>query len=172
MVQLLTAHYLTESFHQNSYAVIVYVAPGPQAPRLTRLSREQVENGRTPKIMCSFRNKSKSATLAARKSVGSVLRGPARKKEKGLDDELSRKLDQGEVPNSDGFFVSKGVTQLAKKRTRAAVLVEPDADDSEPDRDWTYSLSTPDTRKRQRRSDTHKELPREQDDPEIVILSD
>jgi len=43
-VELLLSRYLEEAYSANSYAVNVYVVPGPQAIRLGRFSREDLEN--------------------------------------------------------------------------------------------------------------------------------
>lgn len=71
---MLLCHYLEESYHPTSYAVNVYVVPGPQALRLTRLSRQDLENNKGPRVQCFFRkasrsNKDTSSKRASKKAL-------------------------------------------------------------------------------------------------------
>ncbi|KZT54726.1 ATP-dependent DNA helicase [Calocera cornea HHB12733] len=53
-IQLILDHYLKEDFHQTAYAINVYLSPGSQAPRLTRLSKSAVASGSGPRLECTF----------------------------------------------------------------------------------------------------------------------
>ncbi|CAE6430368.1 unnamed protein product [Rhizoctonia solani] len=66
IIQLVLSGHLKEIFHSTAYAINVYLQLGPQAVRLTRLSREAVEAGAGPKVECAFiqRTSGKSKTAA------------------------------------------------------------------------------------------------------------
>lgn len=57
MIHLLLSGYLKEDFHSTAYAINVYLLSGPQAMRLTRLSREAIEAGTGHIIECAFLKK-------------------------------------------------------------------------------------------------------------------
>ncbi|KLO09213.1 ATP-dependent DNA helicase [Schizopora paradoxa] len=59
LVHLLLADYLKESFSSTAYTINVYVQPGPNALRLSRFRREQVEAGQGPRISVTFLKKEK-----------------------------------------------------------------------------------------------------------------
>jgi len=58
-VHLLVNDYLQEDFHPTAYTTNVYVIPGPNALRLSRMSRIDMEQGKGPSLECSFPNKPK-----------------------------------------------------------------------------------------------------------------
>jgi len=57
LIHLLLSKYLREDFQATAYSVNVYIIPGPQSLRLSRLSRADVEGGKCPKIGASFLRK-------------------------------------------------------------------------------------------------------------------
>jgi ATP-dependent DNA helicase Q1 len=59
VVQLILLDYLTEKFITTSFTVNVYVQPGPNAIRLSRFSRENLDKGIAPTIRCCFRKAAK-----------------------------------------------------------------------------------------------------------------
>lgn len=70
IIHLILSKYLKEDFHQTAYSVNVYVIPGPQAIRLTRLSKLRVEAGEGSRVSTTFalpvqtKRKSKIASKA------------------------------------------------------------------------------------------------------------
>ncbi|EIN09098.1 ATP-dependent DNA helicase [Punctularia strigosozonata HHB-11173 SS5] len=67
IVELLLARYLDQTFSATSYTTNVYISPAPDAIRLTRLSSADVENGKGPRLECSFLKHGKARTAGARK---------------------------------------------------------------------------------------------------------
>ena len=53
-MELLIQRYLQEKYSQTTYATNVYLALGPLAPRLTRVTRESLHNVHGLKIECTF----------------------------------------------------------------------------------------------------------------------
>lgn len=54
LTHLLLSRHFKEDFQTTAYSVNVYIVPGSQALRLSRLSRADVEGGKCPKIEYSF----------------------------------------------------------------------------------------------------------------------
>ncbi|KAI0938341.1 hypothetical protein AcV5_000044 [Taiwanofungus camphoratus] len=79
-VYLLLNHYLKESFVQTAYSINVYVIPGPSAMRLTRLTREDVEQGKGPMLQCCFPIKAARKATSTKKPSheGTGLEGRGR----------------------------------------------------------------------------------------------
>lgn len=178
---------MTESYHQNSYTVNVYIIPGPQALRLIRLTREDVTNGKAPKVTCSFRNLKAKKKLSIRKSLPknsstnkqTTLNGKAsRKATIGEFAENQAKEDSDEIEFEDeerhpGFFVRHPESSSSyKKRARGEESIDSDDDD----RGWTYSmLPVPETRKKLRKHMGGATLGNgveKEGDIEVMILSD
>jgi len=70
-VHLLILKYLGETYHSTSHRIIVYVTSGPEAIRLTRLSRDSLGNARTPRIECSFRKPGRKSKSSGGKTTSS-----------------------------------------------------------------------------------------------------
>lgn len=87
LIQLLLSHHLKEEYHSTAYAINVYVLSGPQAIRLTRLSREAIEGGSGSRLECSFLKKT------SRKVTGSTKR-----KQSDKQTNLSAYLEKSESP--------------------------------------------------------------------------
>ncbi|CAE6407088.1 unnamed protein product [Rhizoctonia solani] len=69
IIQLVLSSHLKETFHSTAYTINVYLQPGPQAVRLTRLSREAIEAGAGPKIECAFIQRVAKSKPAPKKST-------------------------------------------------------------------------------------------------------
>ncbi|KAG1730305.1 P-loop containing nucleoside triphosphate hydrolase protein [Suillus lakei] len=153
IVQMLVLRYLEEAFSSTAYTVNVYVAPGNQALRLTRFTREDIINGGGPRIQCSFRRngrKVKSKKAAIDKQSPDILdlqqdtiagpsriRKPAPPRKKRLYEDVS---DPDEADGEDF------TTQI-----RMIDAEESDVDDDD-DADWAYSLRPPQPTKKRRKS--------------------
>jgi hypothetical protein len=74
-VELLIQRYLKEKYAQTSYSTNVYLTLGPLAPRLTRVTRENLKNMQGLTIECTFRTRK-------RKSKGDGKAGPGGAKPK------------------------------------------------------------------------------------------
>ncbi|THH10608.1 hypothetical protein EW145_g1208 [Phellinidium pouzarii] len=101
LVSMLLSHHLKESFHSTAYAINVYVLSGANAFRLARHSREDVEDGKGPRITVAF------------------LKKPSKKRGDG-DDSKQASGSRIEVTNrlEDSFDKITG-----EKRKRIEVLV-------------------------------------------------
>ncbi|KDQ10516.1 hypothetical protein BOTBODRAFT_115767 [Botryobasidium botryosum FD-172 SS1] len=97
IIQLVLLHHLQEEFHSTAYSINVYVSPGSQSARLTRLTKEDVAAGKGPRIECGFvkkaakkKAKAKAAPSAAttknasKPSSTSAKPGSAKGKRKAL----------------------------------------------------------------------------------------
>ncbi|OAX38744.1 ATP-dependent DNA helicase [Rhizopogon vinicolor AM-OR11-026] len=172
IVQMLVLRYLEEAFSSTAYTVNVYVAPGNQALRLTRLTREDVVNGRSPRIQCSFRRfggKTKSKKVAVDRQCPGILEleesisaGPSRirkaPKKKRLYEDVSDPDDQ-DVDEAEDFT----------NQIRMLDAEESDADDDDVV-DWAYSLRPPQpTKKRRTSGENAKGIPARLN---IGVLSD
>lgn len=124
---MLLSGYLKEDFHSTAYAINVYLLSGPQAMRLTRLSREAIEAGTGHRIECVFlkkptrkttRQKSKELHTKSSKIGGNsksrVRTGEnppneeSRKRRRAAgssDEELSDKEAEAEPGEFDDFIV-------------------------------------------------------------------
>jgi len=72
LISLLLQDYLKEEYSSTAYTINVYLTPGPQSLRLTRLSEEDVRNGNGPRIRMSFLKKEKgrkSITAKTKKAI-------------------------------------------------------------------------------------------------------
>jgi hypothetical protein len=72
LIILLLQDYLKEEYSSTAYTINVYLIPGPQSLRLSRLSEEDARSGSGPRIRTSFVKKDKgrkSAAAKARKST-------------------------------------------------------------------------------------------------------
>lgn len=89
IITLLLSGYLKEDFHSTAYSINVYVSAGPQALRLTRLSRQKVEAGEGSRIDCTFVNKiTKKRKSSAKSSTTATTKGKGKGKLKAsLDSE-------------------------------------------------------------------------------------
>jgi ATP-dependent DNA helicase Q1 len=154
IVQMLVLRYLEEAFSSTAYTVNVYVAPGNQALRLARFTREDIVNGGGPRIQCSFRRhgrKVKSKRVANdRQSPDNLdlqedttagpsqIRKPAPPRKKRLYEDVS---DPDEVDGED-FTSQIGMIDAE----------ESDVDDDD-DADWAFSLRPPPPTKKRRKSE-------------------
>jgi ATP-dependent DNA helicase Q1 len=80
LIHLLLSKHFREDFQTTAYNVNVYIIPGSQALRLSRLSRTDVEGGKCPKIEHSFLKKT-----GKRKSLSKPKTGGKRGKQTTLD---------------------------------------------------------------------------------------
>lgn len=182
IVQMLVSRYLEEAFSSTAYTVNVYVAPGNQALRLSRFTREDVVNGRGPRIQCSFRRqgrKGKSKKVATDMQSPDILEcqedisaGPSRilnaapPKKKRLYEDVSDPDDE-DTDEAEDFT----------RRMRMVFSEESDADD-DGGVDWVYSFRPPQpTKKRRTSGDKPKGIPARinsaimRDEHEVISLS-
>lgn len=89
LIQLLLSRHFKEDFQTTAYSVNVYIVPGSQALRLSRLSRADVEGGKCPKIELPFLKKTGKRKTSLKPKIG----GKGRK-------QTTRDLVQGD--GSDG----------------------------------------------------------------------
>ncbi|CAE6431582.1 unnamed protein product [Rhizoctonia solani] len=82
IIQLVLSGHLKEIFHSTAYAINVYLQPGPQAVRLTRLLREVVEAGAGPKVECAFIQRTSVKSKAAPKKQAGKSNGGRKGKSK------------------------------------------------------------------------------------------
>lgn len=155
-MQMLVSRYLEEAFSSTAYTVNVYVVPGNQALRLSRFTREDVVNGRGPRIQCSFRRlgrKGKSKKVAVDMPSPGILEcqedisaGPSRilnaapPKKKRLYEDVSD-------PDDDDIYGAEDFTS----QMRMIDAEESDADDDD-GVDWAYSFRPPQPTKKRRTS--------------------
>ncbi|KAF8588200.1 ATP-dependent DNA helicase [Ramaria rubella] len=119
LIQLLLSHHLKEDFHSTAYSINVYVISGPQAMRLTRLSREAVEGGAGQRIECSFLKK-----------TGQKGAGQTKRKISGTQSKLTKgdRKSQSQLKST--------ANGKAKKRKRSFSLEEEDLDEFEDPREF------------------------------------
>jgi len=108
-VHLLLTDYLKESFHSTAYSINVYVQSGPNALRLSRFRREQVEAGQGPRISQTFAKKGKN-----------VKEGSKGGKQRNASSAKGKKRQRDESESESEIVVAKN---KGKKRMR-----EPESD--------------------------------------------
>ncbi|PVG04636.1 ATP-dependent DNA helicase [Serendipita vermifera] len=64
LITLLLLGYLKEEYVTNAYAINVYLVPGQQALRLSRLSKDDVESGKGPQIVTTFLKREKTRRIS------------------------------------------------------------------------------------------------------------
>ncbi|KIJ27343.1 hypothetical protein M422DRAFT_37824 [Sphaerobolus stellatus SS14] len=190
LIQLLLSHHFKEDFHSTSYSINVYLLSGPQAMRLTRLSREEIDGGQGQRIECTFLKKpgrktasgSKGKVSKPRKSTDGMSQakldlalasGSSKKKRKGAtssDEEVSE--DESEEPGEfDDFIVDDMPLSPQPKRgsKRSLALTLPDSSPTRlSDNDiWSFNLDDPPSKRRRR---APKSGPMADD--EVVVISD
>jgi ATP-dependent DNA helicase Q1 len=124
---LLLSHHLKEDYHSTAYSINVYLISGPQAIRLTRLSREAIEGGAGQRIECTFLRKTKTSRNAA---------GHTKRKNSGIQTKLSTYLDKSESPERLSPFPKRN----SKKRKRTQSFNESDDDFIVEDDDFSHAL--------------------------------
>jgi hypothetical protein len=94
IIQLVLSEHLKEIFHSTAYAINVYLQPGPQAVRLTRLSRDAVDAGAAAKIECVFlQRKANGRTRGADKEPSKTGRNRAKGKAKAATPEEEEEVE-------------------------------------------------------------------------------
>lgn len=161
----------------------VYVVPGPQALRLTRLSRQDLENHKGPQVHCSFRkmgrnNKDTSSKRASKAAPGGGTESNNQNKASGSQKRKrqptpkvveSEDIEDVDIDEKDGL----GCDDVEDLINSSGVI------ESEPDDDtWTFSVSAGmPSRKKLKKIGGNKltleKLPQETswDDGEIITLS-
>ena len=194
-MELLLSRYLEEAYSANSYAVNVYVVPGPQAIRLGRFSREDLENKKGPRVECFFRKgarKSKAVEKGSKRASKKASNQDPRpdgqnsiKFSNGVDASSSRKrkrqptpdaddeLDDFIVPDDNGMERDDSDNEDFSNELRRLDTQEPEPDND----DWTFSLDATHVNKKTRRSGGKSKSTCEPldktawDDGEIISLS-
>ena len=190
--------YLAEVCKQSQYATNVYIVPGQAASQLSRLSKEQVERGNGPRVMCSFRrepNKKKSAGNTAHEeragrrqdsTQGHQQGWPRRQMEESEDDGDDEALDGGNGDLNYDSGGEGGISDIYRdaetwqpsaniaKRTLAdrdrREVSESDADEDVDD--WNYSMRAGTSgHKRPRRNGERPPKTVVEGDIEFMVLS-
>jgi len=143
LVHLLLMQYLKETFHSTAYSINVYVSAGPNAMRLSRLRREDVESGRGPRITLTFAKKAPGKRGGKKEGIS---RAPSKagKKRKRVEDSASPDDDDDlDDPMSDERDIDIRDESPEPRNGRQSwpqkkVQVESDSDEDE--NDWSFSL--------------------------------
>ncbi|KAH7925066.1 ATP-dependent DNA helicase [Leucogyrophana mollusca] len=151
IVQMLITGYLKEAFASTAYTVNVYVVSGEKAFRLSRFSRDDIVDGKGPRIECSFRRQARKGKAAVKKRVARQSPGDLNS---GEDDDViqppkrARKtITQGEgkkpVVGRSGDPEVEEIAEPEEDFTNEIRMI--DAQESEPDEDedddpWAYSF--------------------------------
>ncbi|CAE7231975.1 unnamed protein product [Rhizoctonia solani] len=120
IIQLVLSGHLKEIFHSTAYAINVYLQLGPQAVRLTRLSREAIVAGSGPKIECAFIQRTSGKSKAAPKKPKPKASGKKGK---------SAAIDSDEDDAED----------LTEQIQKEAGSVDSDLEDAD-EEGWSYSM--------------------------------
>jgi ATP-dependent DNA helicase Q1 len=152
-VELLLSRYLQESYSANAYAVNVYVVPGPQAIRLTRISREDLEKNRGPRVECSFRKAARKGKTTDKDNKRTSKKpskedldhhGPTVISDGQKKVKTSRKRKRQATSDADNElngFNESGLEYGDEIEDFTNQLRQVDAQTSEPeDDDWTFSM--------------------------------
>jgi hypothetical protein len=120
LITLLTLGYLKEEYVTNTYAINVYLIPGQQALRLSRLSKEDIEGGKGPRIATVFPKREKvrripTAPGKKRSSKPSDFVPPTRKAD-DLASDLKGKGRPPAVSDDDSEIQVLDSTQLASHK--------------------------------------------------------
>ncbi|CAE6507720.1 unnamed protein product [Rhizoctonia solani] len=127
IIQLVLSGHLKEIFHSTAYAINVYLQLGPQAARLTRLSREGVQAGSGPKIECAFIQRAATKSKAAPKKQAPKASGGRKGKSKAVVS------DEAEDEDED-------VEDLTEQIQQEVVSIDSeDLEDADED-GWSYSI--------------------------------
>lgn len=195
LIHLLLSHYLKEDFHSTAYSINVYLVSGPQAMRLTRLTREAIQSGTGQKIEYTFLTKPAKRGTAS--SKGKIPGFKLSKENGNMQSKLSQAWVNGRKKrkrvSSDGedsgdmdtFIVDDDVPSPPQPKHKASGSRKPEADKSRasppmevPDSDifdddmWIYNMA--DTNSTSAVKRTHRKRPKTGPgtDDEVVIVSE
>jgi hypothetical protein len=133
---LLSKHF-KEDFQTTAYTVNVYIIPGSQALRLSRLSRADVEDGKCPKIEHSFLKRA-----GKRKSLSKPKTGGKRSKQTTLDLVKGDDDDGSETQQTPLQYTSTtrvktqhGLQAATRTTKRKRIMSSDDEDGGVPDSD-------------------------------------
>ena len=115
LIHLLLSKHFREDFQSTAYTVNVYIIPGSQALRLSRLSRADVEGGKCPKIEHSFLKRT-----GKRKSLSKPKTGGKRGKQTTLDLVQGDEDDGSETQQTSFQRVSTARMQSQHAATRTS----------------------------------------------------
>ncbi|KAF8600248.1 ATP-dependent DNA helicase [Ceratobasidium sp. AG-I] len=125
IIQLVLSGHLKEVFHSTAYAINVYLQPGPQAARLTRLSKDAVEAGAAPKVECTFPQRKSAA-----RAKTSETKGAKRTTKKGKS--------KATIPEDEDEDVEDFRAQIEEE---VGGMASDDSEDVEGDENgWSYSI--------------------------------
>jgi ATP-dependent DNA helicase Q1 len=174
VVQLILLDYLTEKFITTSFTVNVYVQPGPNAIRLSRFSRENLDKGTAPTIRCSFRKatqkrrrggKDKMSVEDKRKISDISATGSGMKRKRGPENE------DGDDEHDD-FFASDDEDEVSIRPE--PLEIEPSDLDSDEEISGWNSITQADhrPRKKPRHKKASSKTVRSVDKEVLVVSSD
>ncbi|EJD54785.1 ATP-dependent DNA helicase [Auricularia subglabra TFB-10046 SS5] len=150
IIHMLVSGYIQEDYSANAYTINVYVAPGPEAYRLSRRSREDIEAGSGVRVVCDFpRAPKKARQKATRSSTGNK-----RKRAAASEDE-DEAIDDPEDDDDPKPSTSTRRAESSTKRRRKVVNLP--IEDDEDDDGFFGSLRGIDTRAPQSSSDAADE---------------
>jgi ATP-dependent DNA helicase Q1 len=130
LIHLLLSKHLKEDFQTTAYSVNVYIIPGSQALRLSRLSRANVEGGQCPTIEHTFLKKT-----GKRKSLSQSKTGGKGSKQTALDtaqaDDDDGSVNQQTPPQIAGTarVNSQHGSRAARKTTKRKWITRSDEED-------------------------------------------
>ncbi|EMD37485.1 hypothetical protein CERSUDRAFT_94488 [Gelatoporia subvermispora B] len=156
-VHLLISGYFQQIYQHTQFSTNIYVALGPRASRLTRLSRSDVVHGRSPKIYCCFRQKV-MRTAATRKSTIPAPRQPRVPSSDLTTSRVKRVIRDvvdDEDCSTDNFFESFGTDE-----------------DEDSAMNWHFTVRSPATSSRKRRKTGTRAGPSITLDNNVIELSD
>ena len=114
LIHLLLSKHFKEDFQTTAYSVNVYIIPGSQALRLSRLSRSDVKGGKCPKIEHSFLKKG-----GKRKSLSKSKTGGKGSKQATLDS-VRADDDDGSESQRTSFQIASATPARSQHGSGAA----------------------------------------------------
>ena len=177
-MELLLQRYLAEKYNQTAYATNVYLAPGPLAPRLTRVTRENLKTMPGLKIECTFRTR-------AHHSKNDGKPGPSKAKPKPSNGPTQTASSQtagvkrkrrpvtailcDDVDDDEDFEPA-----FQKYNKSGARDSDDDSDDDEIVDDWSHTMRSdfPPPKRRKSRQDEKHNMTMTRKAREVLVLSD
>lgn len=127
VIHMLVSGYIQEDYSANAYTINVYVAPGPEAYRLSRRSRGDIEAGSGVRVVCDFSRPAKKTRQKATRTTGNKRKRASASEEEG---------EEIEDPDSDKEPVKASTStrraeSSAKRRRKLVDLPIEDEDDDD-----------------------------------------
>ncbi|CCL98046.1 uncharacterized protein FIBRA_00040 [Fibroporia radiculosa] len=184
-VDMLINGYLKEEYHSQSYGINVYVVAGAKAVRLSRFSREDIEQGKGPEMEYCFLKKSrkkKGESIKSHKKTqatgGESLEANGLKRRRltrspvAIDDPYDQIFDQDDT----GLYTDDiDLNPRDDKRTKVEIEVEDESEDE--DFGWQMTLRGPGPPRKRLCTNTDRPVPSSSkavlvDDEEVICITD